>query len=402
MEVVKLKFQKCFAIVSCCLFIPFFLLSSSPQKTITLKDIYKTGKVEFFPVMKISEESVTGNILFKKVSSICWIQNRLYVLDTDCSNIKMFTTDGQFLKFFGKEGSRESELNVPYRMNVIDGQLVIWEVKAQRFSIFNSDGGFKYTLQPFKKGFVENFDSLGNGNLVIERIGYGSVGDDVYKLVLLELYSKNFQLIKELYRKQILQFHIIRTPGKNPVNLPLPFQPEVSWHVLPGNNGKNTNKIVIGCSDAYFIDIIDTETGISRTFSHPYSPVKVSEADRNIYFNSFAKYDKNGKVTEHGVDRYLLDNTTFPEYKPVFKRIIVDYEGNILIFTYTSCDNGKYPKSASEFDTFDAGGQFINHVKIAHDAEINILRFYSVKDHTFWGLSSATGIPVGLTKYIVN
>jgi len=394
-----MKFHKWCTIGICCFLIQCFLFSGSSQKTIALKDIYKTGMIEFAPVLKISKESVPADIPFKRLFSISRIHDRLYVLDTDCSNIKVFTADGRFLKTFGKEGSSESQLNVPNRMNVIDGQLLVWEIGTRRFSIYNADGEFKHTLQPFKKGFADNFDSLGNGNLVIERISTGSVGDDIYKMVLIELYSKNFQLIKELYRKHSIEFRVFRTPGKDPVYLPLPFQAKVSWYILPGNDGKNSNKLVIGCSDAYSIDIIDTETGISRTFTHPYSPVNVSEADRNKYFESFNQYDKDGNITVQGADRFRIDNTTFPEYKPVFKRLIADYEGNILVFTFTGSDNGKSFNSATEFDAFDADGQFINHVKIAHDAEISIVRLYSEKDLIFWGHTIEKGIPVGFTKY---
>lgn len=402
-----MKSQKCFAIGFCVLFIilfiPFFSFAGSPQKSIALKDIYKTGKIEFVPVMKISKESVPTDIPFKRMSSICRVHDRLYVLDTDCSNIKVFTEDGRFIKVFGQEGSRESELNFPTRINVIDSQLVVWAARAQRFSIFNADGTFKHILQPFKKGFIEKFDSPGNGNLVIERTGIDTIGDDMYKVVSIELYSKNCQLIKVLYQKLVLYYRIVKTPGKEPVELPTPFQPDVYWSILPGNDGHNTNKVVIGCSDAYSIDIIDNETGKSRTFTHPYTPVKVNEADKNAYFNNaIIRRDEQGNYTVQKADRFMIDNTTFPEYKPVFKRFITDYEGNILVFTYTDSDNGKFPKSATEFDAFDSDGQFINHVKIANDAEIHIIRFFSDKNHIFWGQSSDTGIPLGLTKYTVK
>ncbi|MDQ1354166.1 MAG: hypothetical protein QG657_4475 [Acidobacteriota bacterium] len=398
-----MMFQKWFKIGICCLLSQCFLFSGGTQKTITLKDIYKSGKIEFVPVLKMCKESVPADIPFKGIYSICRIHDQLYILDTSCCNIKVFTADGRFLKTFGKEGSSESELNVPNRMNVIDGQLVVWEIGTRRFSIFNADGQFKHTLQPFKKGFVDNFDSLSNGNLVIERISIGSVGDDIYKMVLIELYSKNFQLIKELYRKQSIEFRVFRTPGKDPVYLPLPFQAKVSWVILRGDNGKNTNKVVIGSSDAYSIDIIDTETGKSRAFTHPYSPVKVNDADKNAYFNNaIIRKDEQGNYTVQKADPFMIDNTSFPEYKPVFKRLITDYEGNILVFTYTDSDNGKFPKSATEFDSFDADGQFINHVKIVNNTEIHIIRFFSDKDHIFWGQSSGTGIPVGITKYTVN
>ncbi|MCX6578598.1 MAG: hypothetical protein NT166_00260 [Candidatus Aminicenantes bacterium] len=395
-----MKFQNWCTIGICCFLIQCFLFASGPQKAIALKDIYKTGKIEFVPVLKISKESVPADIPFKCIFSVCWVHHQLYLLDSLCSNIKVFTVDGRFVKVFGKEGSRESELGFPFRMNVINGLLVVWEGENHRFSIFNLNGTFKHTLQPFKKGKIENFDSLGNGNLVIERAALDSVGDNIYRLVLIELYSKEFQLIKVLYRKQILQFRVFKTPGEKIVYMP--FQPEVSWHILPGNDGKNTNKLVIGYSDTYSIDIIDTETGISRTFTHPYSPVKVDDTDRNKYFKSFAKHDKEGNVTVQGADRFTIDNTSFPEYKPVFKRLITDYDGNILVFTYTGSDKAKSSYIASEFDAFEANGQFIDHVKIAHDAEIPILHLFSEKDLIFWGLSSETGIPVGITKYTVK
>jgi hypothetical protein len=397
-----MTYKKWFTIGSCILFIQFFSFAStsSPQKSLALKDIYQTGKIEFVPVLKITRESVPPNIPFKSMFSICRLHNRLYVLDPLCNNIKVFTADGQFLKTFGKEGSRESELSFPSRMNVIDGQLVVWEDTTRRFSIFNPEGAFKHTLQPIKKGNVENFDTLGNGNLVIERHGIGTIGDDIYQMVLIELYTKNFQLIKVLYQKQISNYRLFKSPEKRV--LFIPFQAEVLWHILRGNNGNNTNKLVIGCSDAYSIDIIDTETGISRAFTHPYSPVKVEEADRNRYFNSIIHRDEEGKVNEPGADRFMRDNTTFPAYKPVFKQIITDYDGNILVFTYTDSDNGKAPLTANEFDAFDANGQFIDHVKIVHDAEIFVKLFFSAKDRIFWVHRIELGTPGVLTKYSVN
>jgi hypothetical protein len=397
-----MNFQKWFALGISILITSSFSFPGNNQQSTSLKGIYITGKIEFVPVLKITKESVPVDIPFKGIYSICRIHDRLYVLDTDCSNIKVFTADGRFLKTFGKEGSSESELNVPNRMNVIDGQLVVWEIGTRRFSVFNADGVFRHTLQPFKKGFADKFVSLGNGNIVIERTLYGPVGDEVYKMLSIELYSKNFQLLKVLYQKQFIFSRIFKTPGNEKVSLTLPFRQAVSWDILPGNDGKNTNKVVIGCSEAYSIDIIDTDTDKSRTFTHPYSPVKVIEADRVKYFESFDQYDKDGNITVRGADQFMRDNTTFPETKPVFKRLIVDYEGNILVFTYSASDNGKFYFLASEFDAFDADGQFINHVKIANDVDIFIVRLISDKDHVFWGQSYKPGIPVGITKYTVK
>ena len=73
-----------------------------------------------------------------------------------------------------------------------------------------------------------------------------------------------------------------------------------------------------------------------------------------------------------------------------------------MIFTYTDSDNGKNRYHATEFDTFDTDGQFINHVKIANDIEIPIIHLFSEKDHIFWGYSAEKTMPIGLTKYIVN
>jgi hypothetical protein len=76
-----------------------------------------------------------------------------------------------------------------------------------------------------------------------------------------------------------------------------------------------------------------------------------------------------------GAPEHVRDNTTFPKYKPVFEHIVVDPEGNILVFPsiYTA---GK-DKKITYFDAFDPQGKFIKRAAV--DSEK--LNFYYILFH---------------------
>jgi hypothetical protein len=68
----------------------------------------------------------------------------------------------------------------------------------------------------------------------------------------------------------------------------------------------------------------------------------------------------------------------FPKLKPAFKQIIVDSEGNILVWTYRK----NKEKEAKCFDAFNPEGNFIGNVQIIGD--ISFPARTVIKDGSFW------------------
>jgi adenine-specific DNA methylase len=85
-----------------------------------------------------------------------------------------------------------------------------------------------------------------------------------------------------------------------------------------------------------------------------------------------------------GADALTRKITEFPKYKPAFKRIHTDCEGNILVFNYGKMEKGDSQNLAKEFDAFDSSGNFIGHVFIMSKYPITLFSLYSANGGVFW------------------
>ena len=103
-----------------------------------------------------------------------------------------------------------------------------------------------------------------------------------------------------------------------------------------------------------------------------------------------------------GADALTRKNTEFPEYKPAFKRIHTDCEGNILVFNYGKIEKGYSQKLAKEFDAFDSSGNFISHVFIMSKDPISIFSLYSANGGVFWTTKEDDDIDNSIVKYRVK
>jgi hypothetical protein len=75
-----------------------------------------------------------------------------------------------------------------------------------------------------------------------------------------------------------------------------------------------------------------------------------------------------------------VKNTKFPKHKPAFQNILVDGEGNILVFGYQKEDSGK----ARNFDAFDPEGKFISNVQIEGDVTFPSITRITARENCFW------------------
>ena len=358
-----------------------FHLASVPLKTEKpLKEIYHSGKIEFVPVLKITRDSFPEHVDLNLLVGFCKWKDYIYAADARMGDIKILTASGNFKGCFGQKGKGPGDMYLPYFLTFSGNNLLVWESGNRRFSIFNPQGKFIRHAQPKYRGRVKDIKSLDDGRIIIEREASGWVKNEFIQLFGLELFSKEFKYIKELYEKRILRNIFLRKPNRS--NLNQPFPNDVSWDVLPGN------KIVIGYSEKYQIEILDPSTGATKRFSHTYTPVKVTEADKKFFFDSIISSGPSGRM-KRGADRFTRTHTKFPEYKPAFKKIITDCQGNILVFLYTNNGKGESMLNAKCFDAFDADGNFINHVKIVSEGELYIYKVISEKENVFWAISES-------------
>jgi hypothetical protein len=364
-------------------------MSVSQELKKSLKSIYQYGKIEFIPELRITRDTFPEHVYVRFISGIAISDNNIYISDSHFGSIRILNNSGEFKKSFGQIGKGPGDLFLPRHMIVASNKLFVWEVGNKRFSIFTTDGKFINHTSLKNKGIIKDMKMLENGRIILERELSGKIKKEFVQFFVLELYSKELDFIKLLYKKRILRIKYLSKPYRNA--LIQPFQPDVSWDIMPGN------KIVIGFSGNYQVEIHDITTGKVQAFTRSYNPVKVTEADKKAFFEGMIIGGTNRKL-EKGANKFIRDNTVFPDYKPAFKKIITDSEGNILVFLYKNSQNNKY----KFFDAFDSKGNYINNVKIIPEEGIYIDKIFPGKENVFWTVVEVDDFDLGVVKYSVR
>jgi hypothetical protein len=357
-----------------------------------LGEIYKSGKIELIPELIITSDNLPDDFIMKFFTGFSLCKGNLYLTDIYGCRINMLSETGQYIKTFGRKGKGPSDLYYPSRLMSWGDRLTVWETGNRRFSVFDDVGNFINSFSPPYRGMVMALKSLDDGSIIVERDLQGVVKGEFQQYFGLELFTMDFKYIKDLYTRPISSI-IYSKKYSRPFARPFPV--EISWDVLPGN------KIVIGDGGNYQLEIHDMKKGKIKTFSHPYTTEKVTSADKEVFFASIIRSDSDGRITK-GANDLTRKNTEFPEYKPAFKRIHTDCEGNILVFNYGKMEKGDSPHLAKEFDAFDSSGNFISHVSIISKEPIPIFSLYSANGGVFWTTKEYEDTDNSIVKYRVK
>jgi hypothetical protein len=358
----------------------------------TLGEIYRKGVITFSRVSKISRDSFPSHIFTKNLLKLVQGKDRIYLTDIDLCDVKMLSPGGKFIKTFGTKGKGPSDLFAPGDMCLSEDRLVVWEIVNRRFSFFSLDGKFIKIEKLNSRGRLEGMKALDDGRIILEMtsVEVNKEKRFINDWRVLELYSSDMKYIKTIYRQKEHRYKYFKTP-KPHYRLILPFTPKLSWDVLPGG------KIALGYSDKYEIKIMDLDTGHTKIISRDYTPVKVTNIDKKKYLDMSIRYEKG--IPKRGASKFVRDNVEFPVYKPVFKKLITDNEGHILVFVFSAYDQGENSLYAKSFDVFDSNGTFFNHVKINNNKGLCLYEVISISGNEFWCRETENEVDLVWVKY---
>ncbi|MCP4213233.1 MAG: hypothetical protein GY765_01195 [bacterium] len=336
----------------------------------SLKDIYGNGEIRLIKELKIDVDSFPESVYVKTLHQFVVIGDHVYFVDPRLSNIKVLSTTGKFIKVIGQKGKGPGDLYGPSWLTGNENKFVVWEVRNQRFSFFSAAGKFLKSTRSSKRGRIWGMGTLDNGDIVVERDIFKKRNKKYIQFVHLELYSSEMKFKKLLYQQEVSRFDYASYAS-------CPFQPDVSWGVMPGN------MIAVGFSSEYKFLLIDTVGNEKKYVMRPYTRQKVTEADKKDYFANFYGIDKNGKLTK-GMKKSERKHFQFPGFKPAYKRIFTDIEGNILAFPYLKEDVERSKFKARIFDAFDSKGKYIGRVKVVSEEGMEFVNLVSVEGNCFW------------------
>ncbi len=364
----------------CCLifYLTSFILqpglsSAAPQ---SLADLFESGSVNFTRDLVISEKEFPEEVYFQNPRGIVvHTDGRIYISDSSANNIKMISPEGKLIKVIGQEGQGPGDFNSPAFIAISRDRLIVWESMNRRFSILNMDGKFIKSVKiDDEMGRPIKMRALPDGRLVVLTETLVDIDKKPTQLFRLFLLSSDLEIIKTLYSHKLRKIKLITDPMR--VYIPQPYTPNIHWDIT------SDGRITLGCSDLYDIEVHDPDRGRLFSFSHEYAPVKIIDADKNNHFSIFtiSIFRGNKKETKQGAPDYIKDNTIFPKYKPAFKDIVTDDEGNIWVRPFHE-DRGLEDRL---FDVFDKKGQFIKRIRVFGKSTFPSSLTSKIDNKVFW------------------
>jgi len=278
--------------------------------------------------LSIGEAAGKEEYMFSEIVALAAdAEERIYVLDYEECNVKIFDGNGRFIQSFGRQGQGPGELYLPRTVSIAsENEIAVQDNRG--ISFFSMGGEFQRSLSTAK--YLLSSSLLDNdGNI----IGVEIVRDEENPRYELKKFDSDVNYLHSFDSSPLSNF---RRDGFNP------FFPTFRWTVINGD------QIVFGYMGEYELKVFDPEGNLIRKISKEYTPVKVTQKD------------VDERLEGEELPPQILEKMVVPEYHCPIQRISADDEGRIFVMTYERAPDG----SGYYYDIFDAEGRFIVKVPL--------------------------------------
>jgi hypothetical protein len=346
----------------------------------SLLDIYKKGPVKLTPDKSYGARNNWQTLFNLYYDSINFSEeegNKKIIVAPDGSvfmshrnrhEIWKFGPDGNFVKNFGSKGGKPNQFPMlPSVQPVVDGKYVFTTDVNARLKFFDLNGNyFKSITLDYMTGYFQpsgNGEILLNGNVMWKSEDQNFIS---YKwrhiIVNLNVYTGKEKIIFSVFEPG--DFKYPKTTNKDSMNVMIPVQAPDNKIYLPYYMAFKRPEFTL-LKDGQFI-LTNKETGDVRVFDKTakeigsfkldITPVAITEKDVQEHFESVNKsilesIERTKKITTMPetrkqliisqneaflgkIDRYKDIKNYFP-HLPYFSNIILDDEGNFLVFEFT-------------------------------------------------------------------
>lgn len=299
-----------------------------------------TKTVAFKEEFTLSEKDEAGEIrIFKPSRYAVDAQDRIYVCDDSDLSVKVFDSQGKFLRSFGRKGSGPGEFETIRDMVFSpDGRLLVTDDWQRRTSFFSSDGQFLSSFQ-WKKNY-SSVHIVTNSSLTAEESVFLSDGKFERRVKVLDFAGDellNFGKFTSPEMKMLVQ-------SGGATAYPVPWSP---FSIFAGDQRR---QLLYHClNDKYIIEVFDQKGRKFRQIDRPYEPVPVTGKDIKKLRSRFAA------SSTHPI-AILLRQMEFPKVKTVTERLLVDDAGNLWV--QTNEEKKQAEKTLTAYDIFNPDGVY--------------------------------------------
>ncbi len=301
--------------------------------------LYPDKTVTFVEELSIGGENQEGDIiLFQPLWYVVDDNKNIYISEWQDQVIKVFDSDGKYIKTIGAKGSGPGEFQ---RMSSLtftnDGKLVATDDRTMRTSFFDSSGKFINSFQWKRRYF--NFRMMKKSSFLISERAYRETRQfNYYYVKELDFDGNEIRSYGEFSGEEVL---IIRDGGGTYYSN-VPVSPS---SVFAGDIDKDWFYHCL--NNKYVIEVYDTSGKVFRKIDRPYKPVPFANKDAEEYR---ARYVNDPSVE---VKKAVRD-MKMPKVKNVVSRMRVDDKSNLWVRTNEIKEEGDEILTAC--DIFDSDG----------------------------------------------
>lgn len=253
-------------------------------------------------------------------------EGNIYILDRKESMIKVFDSNGKYLRTVGKKGQGPGEVNQPVGIRITpNNELLVEDVFNQRLVFFAFDGKFLKNVSTAKVLGLAGLAVDSQGNIIGQQVvpsenkltrevkKYDSDLNPIFTIVTLD-----FPNILE-GKINIFRFLIFYVLGKED-------------HIFYGN------------PEEYEIKVFNSEGKPVKRILKEWNPVKVTKEDEEEIL---------ARIPD--VAAGIKDRLEFPKFFPAYQSFSLDEQGRMVVRTF---EKGKEERQYF-FDVFDAKGVYV-------------------------------------------
>ncbi len=266
---------------------------------------------------------------------------RIYVLDGQYQEIRVFNRDGDYVRTIGRTGGGPGEFRGAFGMSFDgDGRLWVADVPNARYSVFDTSGAFitVYRREVTRYGYRWEGGHVASGALY-DYTGV-TVGEERKPALVrydpVEGYADTVQLPE--FDPPVFDFR--NDEGLGSIAM-MPFGSNLRWVIDP------RGYIWAGISSEFCIYQISLAGDTLRAVQREFAPVEVTGDEREAALDRI----------ERSAQGRPVDASRIPSQKPAFDRFVVDEYGYLWVLPSRTAE-----QQGTFFDVFDPEGTYLGQL----------------------------------------
>lgn len=320
-----------------------------------------------------------GPELFGRISDLeVDAGGRIYVLDSQTSEVRIFGPDGTHVGTFGRPGEGPGELKQPRGIEFGPaGHVWIADLGNQRYTVIDSTGALIEERRRFTGGNVVPWPGtiLADGRVI--DVDLVSTDEGLERLYT--LHSPDGTLLDTVPMPSYDGPSFTHTSESSRISANVPFSPrlERAWDPTGG--------IWAGVPEEYRVVHTELTGDTTLILEREYEPVPVTGAEADAAIENMEWFTSQGG---------RVDRSRIPDEHPAYRGLHPDREGYLWVVPTTpregevTADN-LYAPRPSDFDVFDPAGRYLGRMR----SVVPLARPIITGSHVYGLTTDELGVP---------